>query len=1471
MKGVHTTSLYKALRSLAPGIMFVAMLVTSGMPGAYARGAAGVESAPVLQSGAPADFGKLSPGNGTGSHPVSLTLEWNASPDATSYEYCTPAKNSNNCNVWNSVGTATSVSISGLSGSTTYYWQVRANNATGTTYADAGILWTFTTGALPANFTKSSPADLAAGLSLTPTLAWGTSTGATSYEYCLDPSTTNCEPADPGWVNVGSATNVIISPPLSEYTTYYWHVRAVNDIGVWYSGNNNNASSFRSFQTGGHPLGFNKTNPADSATGVPVSAALQWQTSGNAASYGYCIGISTSACDANWQSAGANTSVSPALNPDTTYFWHASAANSFGTTYSDGSASSFRSFTTAAAPADFDKTGPTDGATGIPANPTLQWGTSPDATSYAYCFGTSASVCDPTTGTWTSAGTATSIPLSGLNPATVYFWQVRAANASGTTYAGPLPAGPWSFTTGNLPGAFGKGNPANLADNQPLSLTLSWSTSTDVGHYEYCYGISTTACNAAWTSVGTSLSTPISGLSLNTLYYWHVRAVNSFGVTYSGGLPTSFRTFTTGDVPGTFNKTAPADGAAGVSLTPLLSWEASSNADYYEYCIDKTNDSGCTTGWKNAGNATSVTVSPALTQNTIYYWQVRAVNTFGTTYSGTGPGAYRTFTTGTVPGTFGKSNPPNGTTGRSLTPTLQWSASTGVSYYEYCIGTSAAVCDPTTGTWTNAGNVTSVTINNPALLQYTPYYWHVRAVNDFGTTYSDGAGSAYWSFTTGGTPWAFNKTGPANGATGQLLTASLQWQASQYAGSYEYCLDPEPTNNNICDTSWIPAGNVLSVSPGLTAATTYSWQVRARNSFGTTDAGPLPAAFWTFTTGALPGAFNKGSPADAATGVVLNPSLTWQASANVTYYEYCLDQTAANTCSTSWVNVGNVTSVTISPLLSANATYYWHVRAVNGIGMTYSGTTNSPGAYRSFTTGNPFNKLSPANLVTGVKLNPDLQWDATTVSADSYEYCIDTTNDNTCTNWINVGDVSHFTLTSPLSEYTWYYWHARARSGPATIYYTNGSATAFGSFQTGGKPRPFNKTSPTSSMTVARPVKPTLKWAASTNATSYAYCIDTANDGICNRTWVNVGNVTSITVTGLKPSTTYYWQVRAGNTFGSTYANGVPNSYWTLRTAGVCPSITGWKGEYWANGSLTGPALICRNDPPISPPQPLSFNWAYGSPDPKIPSENFTARWTRRIKFPTAGRYIFYVDHDDGARLYIDNAPKASWWSSCCTTHHVAVTLTAGVHTIRLEYNEKTGAAHIKLWWQQVTQQLPSIGAQDGWVLEAGEISNAGAALSATGTTLALGDDALDRQYRSIVSFNTATLPDNAVITGVVLKVKYAGVVGTSPFSTHGTLLADIRKGPFSGSAVLQSEDWQAPSSLDAVIAFPGTASSGWYSKSMSSGAFSYINKTGLTQFRLRFQRDDDDDGIADYVKFYSGNYATLASRPQLIISYWVP
>jgi hypothetical protein len=43
------------------------------------------------------------------------------------------------------------------------------------------------------------------------------------------------------------------------------------------------------------------------------------------------------------------------------------------------------------------------------------------------------------------------------------------------------------------------------------------------------------------------------------------------------------------------------------------------------------------------------------------------------------------------------------------------------------------------------------------------------------------------------------------------------------------------------------------------------------------------------------------------------------------------------------------------------------------------------------------------------------------------------------------------------------------------------------------------------------------------------------------------------------------------------------------------------------------------------------------------------------------------------------------------------------------------------------------------------------------------------------------------------------------------------------------------------------------------------------TRFRLRFVTDDNDNNLADYMNFISGNEITASNRPKLIIQYYVP
>ena len=100
----------------------------------------------------------------------------------------------------------------------------------------------------------------------------------------------------------------------------------------------------------------------------------------------------------------------------------------------------------------------------------------------------------------------------------------------------------------STPGAFNKISPSNGATGQGASPTLTWGMSSGATRYDYCYDITNDNACSGWTSNGTSTSKALSGLSIGTTYYWHVRATNTAGTTYSNGSSTTFWSFTSNTV-----------------------------------------------------------------------------------------------------------------------------------------------------------------------------------------------------------------------------------------------------------------------------------------------------------------------------------------------------------------------------------------------------------------------------------------------------------------------------------------------------------------------------------------------------------------------------------------------------------------------------------------------------------------------------------------------------------------------------------------------------------------------------------------------------------------------------------------------------------------------------------------------------------------------------------------------------------
>jgi hypothetical protein len=125
-----------------------------------------------------------------------------------------------------------------------------------------------------------------------------------------------------------------------------------------------------------------------------------------------------------------------------------------------------------------------------------------------------------------------------------------------------------------------------------------------------------------------------------------------------------------------------------------------------------------------------------------------------------------------------------------------------------------------------------------------------------------------------------------------------------------------------------------------------------------------------------------------------------------------------------------------------------------------------------------------------------------------------------------------------------------------------------------------------------------------------------------------------------------------------------------------------------------------------------------------------------------------------------------------------------------------------------------------------------------------------------------------------VLKFRQQAIVGGgNPFTAFHGLMIDIKTGFFGTLATLQPLDFQAVASQTLGPANPALID-GFYNLNLLNGK-DYINKLaakgGLTQIRLRFKLDDNNDAVANYLSLYSGNAASTISRPQLIVTFTTP
>ena len=123
-----------------------------------------------------------------------------------------------------------------------------------------------------------------------------------------------------------------------------------------------------------------------------------------------------------------------------------------------------------------------------------------------------------------------------------------------------------------------------------------------------------------------------------------------------------------------------------------------------------------------------------------------------------------------------------------------------------------------------------------------------------------------------------------------------------------------------------------------------------------------------------------------------------------------------------------------------------------------------------------------------------------------------------------------------------------------------------------------------------------------------------------------------------------------------------------------------WNATYYNSSDLSGPVVHTE-----VLPTGIDINWGTGSPNPVVNVDNFSGRFTSTQLF-NQGTYEFVISSDDGVRLFIDGVLVLDKFvGRVLTTDRVQQTLTAGTHSLTVEYMELLDQAALRVQWFQIS------------------------------------------------------------------------------------------------------------------------------------------------------------------------------------------
>ena len=550
-----------------------------------------------------------------------------------------------------------------------------------------------------------------------------------------------------------------------------------------------------------------------------------------------------------------------------------------------------------------------------------------------------------------------------------------------------------------------------------LTINLTW---TDNSSIEDGFIVERSPTGTgSWTQVGSlaantvSFSDTTAGLTVNTAFFYRVRATDSVLGPSSNSNVATATTAATPAAPSNLVATAVAN-AVQINLT----WtDNASNED--GFIVERSPDGS--TNWTQVGtpgiNATSFSdTSAALTMNTAYFYRVRAASTALGASANSNVASATTAALPASPGTLVATPAAN-----ALQINLTW-ADNSNNETGFIIERSPNGVDTWTQVAAPLANATSASDTSAGLALNTTYYYRIRSVDALGPSSNSTVASA----TTASTP--ANPSNLVATAVANALTINLTWSDNS-TNEDGFIIERSPDGSTNWTSVGTAAANATSFSDttaGLTANTTFYYRVRATDSvLGSSGNSNVANA----KIDAAPAAPSNliATPATNA----LQISLTWID--NSTNEDGFIVERSPDGTS-SWTQVGapatNATSFTDSTAgLAVGTTYYYRVRATNSV---LGASANS--SIANATVASP--PAAPSNLAAVSSTSAALQINLTWTDNSSIEDGFIVERSSTGTGgWTQVGSTlpanttSFSDNTSGLVINGTYYYRVRATDG----------------------------------------------------------------------------------------------------------------------------------------------------------------------------------------------------------------------------------------------------------------------------------------------------------------------------------------------------------------------------------------------------------------------------------------------------------